>query len=343
MRLILLVALSVCALASAAPQFTYNTEFQSDTAFTAFAQYVQRFGKRYANVQEYIERFGHFQESLKRISERNTNGRNVFGLTKFSDLSPAEFKQGYLGFDPKLKAKQPKAKIATPRLSANVTAFDWRDKNAITAVKDQGQCGSCWAFSATEEIESCWFLAGNDLVELAPQQITSCDTTDSGCGGGWTTSAYQYVESAGGMDTESDYPYVSGTEGDQPCDDPLPGTPVATITDFSYAIPPCQDECTNQDEQTMAGVLSSVAPLSVCVYAESWQDYSGGILTDNCPSAYDELDHCVQAVGFDQSGDTPYWIVRNSWAEDWGESGYIRVALGSNLCGIGDLATYVNI
>jgi len=342
----ILVAVAVATLLvlASAVEFSYpKSDYEPDAKFTAFQDYVVRFGKKYQNVEEFTLRYSNFLDSLERVAKLNKDGRNVYGVTKFSDMSPAEFKKQYLGFNPTKAPKPTKAKIAPAPKSPNATSADWRDKGAVTAVKDQQQCGSCWAFSATEQIESNWFLAGNDLIELSPQQIVSCDTTDAGCSGGWTTSAYQYVQGAGGLDLDSDYPYTSGAGDSGTCDDPLPANPTATISGFSYAIPPCQDDCTNQDEDTMADVLAATSPLSICVDAETWQDYSSGILSDNCPSAYTDLDHCVQAVGFDTTGTTPYWIVRNSWNTDWGEEGFIRIAMGSNLCGVGDLATYVDI
>jgi len=331
--------LSLCAFASAI-QYSYPSDVEVDENFAAFQEFTARFGKQYSSVEEYTTRYSNFLDSLERVAKLNKDGRNVYGVTKFSDLTTAEFKATYLGF--KSGGKLPKAKIAVPPKGPNATTADWRTKGAVTPVKDQQQCGSCWAFSATEQIESNWFLAGNELIELSPQQIVSCDTTDAGCGGGWTYNAYAYVQGAGGLDTDASYPYTSGAGDSGTCDNPLPSSPAAQITGFGYAVPPCQDSCTSQDETTMANYMAANSPLSVCVDAESWQDYSSGILTDNCPSAYSDIDHCVQAVGFDTTGPTPYWIVRNSWNTNWGEQGFIRVAMGSNLCGIADVATYVD-
>jgi len=339
----LLVLLALCALA-AAYDFSYpNSNFEVDADFVEFQSFVVRFGKSYKSVEEFASRYSVFLANQKRVAYLNRDGRNVFGVTKFSDLTPEEFKATYLGFKPTLPL--PKAPVAMRNYHGkNATgSIDWRTKGAITAVKDQQQCGSCWAFSATEQIESNWFLAGNDLIELSPQQIVSCDTTDDGCGGGWTYNAYAYVQSAGGLDLDSAYPYTSGTGDSGTCDNPLPATPAATISGFGYAIPPCQDTCTNQDENAMATYMLNNAPLSVCVDAESWQFYTSGILSSDCPSDYSDLDHCVQAIGYDATGSQPYWLVRNSWNTNWGENGLIRILMGSNLCGIGDVATYVEI
>jgi len=345
MKAILLCALAIVAVASA--QVTYNSNFDIDETFQAFTDYVSNFEKKYASVEEFLERYVHFKESVERIAALNGKSKNqVYGLNKFSDMSPQEFKATYLGSRP---TAPPKAKVRRSPILVRATSVDWRTKGAVTPVKDQGQCGSCWAFSATEEIESMYILANNTAIELAPQQIVSCDTTDYGCGGGWTTDAFNYVATAGGIEPDSDYPYTSGASGDS-------GTCSVNTQDFavklnsksafSYATPPCTSgsTCTNQDEGTMQNNCAATGPVSVCVNAATWQDYSGGVLTSNCPSDYNDLDHCVQVVGFNtDSTGQKYWIVRNSWNTSWGDQGYIYIAIGSNLCGIADLATFAEI
>jgi len=195
----------------------------------------------------------------------------------------------------------------------------------VTPVKDQGQCGSCWAFSATETIESYWALAGNTLVGLSEEQIVDCDTNDGGCNGGNTQTAYQYVYSAGGMDTESAYPYNGGGSS---CNFDASGV-VAKIQNQGSSI---------DGEDGIYSQTSTAGPVSVCVAASTWQNYQGGILT-SCDT---QVDHCVQLTGYYNYGQSnAYWNVRNSWGADWGESGYIWVAIGQDLCQIGDDATIV--
>jgi len=344
MRAIVFVSLCLISVAAA---YTYTSDYHPDAQFTAFTQFITRFNKKYTNIAEFADRFTKFQASLQRIAQGNADGRNVFGVTQFSDLSPEEFRASYLGFKPELTPNAPTMKSRRIRevgAVPKVADVDWRNNGTVTPVKDQGQCGSCWAFSATEAIESAWLMAGNSQQILAPQQIVSCDTTDSGCDGGWPTSAYQYVQSAGGIETDAAYPYTSGDNGDSgTCS--FDQTQVAVqISGFTYATPSCEDDCDNQDEITLANNLATGGPVSVCVDAETWQDYSGGVLTD-CDHAYTDLDHCVQAVGYhiDSNPTNSYWIVRNSWAASWGESGYIRLSFGANTCGLADLATQVTI
>jgi len=204
-------------------------------------------------------------------------------------------------------------------------SFDWRP-NGITAIKDQKQCGSCWAFSCTESIESLWMIKGKKgktQVPLAPQQIVDCDTVDQGCNGGDLPTCYQYVQQAGGLEPESAYPYKAH---DGRCnaqqnlmEDPISG--------FQYAIP---QGSTN--ENTMAAFLAANQPISIIVDASIWSSYNGGVLTaDQCG---DSLDHAVQAVGYSGLDTNGYWIVRNSWGADWGENGFIRLQFGANTCGM---------
>eukprot|EP00463_Aulacantha_scolymantha_P000693 TRINITY_DN1429_c0_g1_i1.p1 TRINITY_DN1429_c0_g1~~TRINITY_DN1429_c0_g1_i1.p1 ORF type:complete len:227 (-),score=43.75 TRINITY_DN1429_c0_g1_i1:216-896(-) len=226
--------------------------------------------------------------------------------------------------------------------------MDWRDHGAVTAVKDQGQCGSCWAFSATEAVESAYFMAEKTLPILSPQQIVSCDTKggDYGCNGGFPYGAYEYLIKAGGIETEQDYPYTSGSGDSGTCKFDVSKFSIK-ISNYTYAVPPCQEgACDHQDEQLFAANVVTSGPASVCVDATTWQFYSEGIVRDlqTCPRDAASQDHCVELVGFntDKNG-KKYWIVRNSWNTNWGMDGYILLEIGQNLCGIANLATFVDI
>jgi C1A family cysteine protease len=210
--------------------------------------------------------------------------------------------------------------------------WDWRTTNPpmVTPVKNQEQCGSCWAFSVTENIESMYCMAKqmdcSQLAPLAPQQIVDCDTTDDGCDGGNTETAYAYVQSAGGLEDESNYPYT-GQDGNCNFNQ---GEVAVSISGWKYATQ-------NSDEGTMQSNLVALGPLSICVYAEPWQDYTGGVLM--AADCQGQTDHCVLAVGYDMTASTPFWSVRNSWGTDWGENGYIRLQYGQDTCGCADEAT----
>jgi C1A family cysteine protease len=206
-------------------------------------------------------------------------------------------------------------------IKATNGTLDWRTKGAVTAVKDQGQCGSCWAFSTTGNIEGQWKIKGHALTSVSEQELVSCDTIDSGCNGGLMDNAFDWLVQSrkGVIATETSYPYVSGG-GNVPKCKTTGLVNGATITGHKD-LP--------KDETQMAALLASGGPIAIAVDATSFQSYTGGILT-NCISQ--QIDHGVLLVGYGVSGTTSYWIIKNSWAASWGEQGYIRVKQGSNEC-----------
>jgi len=289
------------------------------------------YAKQYQTMEEEMSRFSHFITNLKIADMRNeaearAGGSATHGITRFSDMSQEEFVATYLKADPSLRAKDaPIANIrASPR--ADLGAVDWTGK-FTTPVKDQGYCGSCWAFSATEQIESDAIRQLGLTYILSPEQITQCAKGALGCGGGWTETAYGYVRNAGGLETEADYPYTSyqGTTGQCSANSGL-----AKITVTGYT--------TIQGEENMATYVQSTGPLSVCLDANTFNSYTGGIMA----ACGTQVDHCVQAVGVDASAGG-YWKVRNSWGTGWGESGHIRLAYGQNTCAITNDPTYVTV
>jgi len=279
---------------------------------------------------------------VTRVAALNArNSSATFALNKFSDLSPAEWRDMYLRLDvDSVRRATAKLPVSPPRTKGPLPSqFDWRDQNAVTYVKDQGQCGSCWAFSVVENIESQLFLAGKGpLVDLSEQQILDCDTAgqDEGCNGGYTTGAFEYVMAAGGLNTEDDYSYYSGESGDTgTC--AFDKTKIAgSIANWEWAVPTCNDTCDNQNATLLAQQLVAIGPLSICVVADDqWQDYSFGVI-DGCSHNANDINHGVQLTGFDM--DDGFWIIRNSWGEDWGNMGYVYVGL-PNECGVADIAT----
>jgi len=309
-----------------------------------FQDFIVKFKKDYQTTAQYDEAFHNFQQSLKRVAAKTSQGKLGYGITKFSDLSPKQFRETYLL--PKgtidigaLKNRFNPAKIVD--VDAAPAMCDWRNKNAVTPVKDQQQCGSCWAFSTTENFESMWFLGGNQLPTLAPQQLVDCDPQSQGCGGGWTYWAFEYLMSpgVGGQEGEVSYPYTA-TNGNCAFN---AGEVVARLSNFSFATTPCESgSCPVQDD-TLQTQLNQVGPLSICVNAATWSDWTGPqpMSADDCPGDAEDLDHCVQLIGYDWN--QGYWIVRNSWNTDWGQQGYIFLQTGGNTCGLGDVVTYADV
>lgn len=227
------------------------------------------------------------------------------------------------------KVAQLKPDVSLPR------SLDW-SKNATTKVKDQGRCGSCWAFSAIQGVESSLFLSTGALVDLSTEELVDCDRRDDGCGGGDVVTASRYLE-RWGVASSDDYPDESSEEGRaQPCS--WNDETVAIVENFQYAVEPCRlgRNCTGMDELDLAASLALYGPLSICVNSKGWDFYTSGIFKESCEPEYRLVDHCVQLVGYDMDAkddEEPYWKIKNSWGSAWGENGFIRIPFGQgNRC-----------
>jgi len=311
------------------------TDMHADPKFPAFMRFISahRSGVGYSSELETLGRFNAFKANLQRIDERNAKGNEKHGVNKFSDLTPEEFRSKFTGLRPASNTALKAMKTVDHGVAGNYTAasVDWNTKGALTPIKNQGQCGSCWAFSATEQLESQYFQSYGTLKELSPQQITSCTTTCLGCSGGNPIDAWFYVNSYGGQDPASDYPYVSGTSTQTgSC-----GAIKSDVTeDISSTVGYYISQTPAQEKNMLAQI--ELSPMSITVDAELWQTYTGGIITSTsgCGTS---IDHAVQATGYNAAGN--YWIVRNSWGADWGEQGFVYVQEGANVCGITSQAT----
>jgi len=323
---------------------------------TEFLKFQFTYNKHYQTQLEEQQRFDIFHQNLvtaeQLTKEEGPDGAN-FGVTRFMDLTVDEFSA--------FKGYKPSGMRATPTLSrhvpsmyvespCNATSCDWRDAGAITPVKLQGKCGSCWAFSSAEGLESAWFLAGHELPVLSPQQIVSCDHKDDGCSHGDPPTAFKYIEKAGGLESNASYPYASFSGNSSGVCEFNKSLIVASMKGWSYAIPPCYNACnTTQNETALQQAIAQNGPASICVNANTWQFYVKGIVKGKCPSPYPLLDHCVQLVGYQpvsayhntSSSSSSYWIIKNSWSPDWGEQGYMYLEVGKNLCGVADEAMFV--
>jgi len=296
-------------------------------------------GKVYSPAEELV-RLQAFKNNIVLADSMNAvEGRHVFGMSRFADLTPEEFRASYLnGYRPSRRTGQEKhVPLFMPE--SIPTSFNWNDHGALTPIYNQGQCGSCWAFSATEQIESMAWLAANTtatITQLSMQQIVSCDThgQDEGCGGGDTITAYAYVEKTGGLEFYRDFPYT-GSDGQCHFES---GDLAAEVTNWAYVT-----NNVTRNETQMQYYVATTAPISICVDASSWQLYLGGVISHICGQS---LDHCVQIAGYSVETDIfgktkPYWIIRNSWGGDWGEHGFVYVEQFKNLCGVADEATTV--
>jgi len=322
-----------------------------------FRDFMTKYNKVYASTSEYETRFENFKNSLVRIKHLQKSSPSAsFGFTKFSDLSKEEFERTYVSqvkYDPKGLAESCLAngvEAAKMDTTAVPTQFDWRTLGKVTPVKNQGECGSCWAFSTIGNIESQWAIKGNNLTQFSEQLLVDCShgccselnqtVCNSGCEGGWQWNAYIDIEAWGGVELETAYPYtgVTGTCQKQ-------GTMLAPIKNYT-----CLSAPNNADETQMTAFLVAHGPLAVALNADYVEDYEGGIIdpwfpTEECDPT--SLDHAVLIVGYGAEasdfGTTPYWIVKNSWGSDWGENGYFRILRGGNTCGIAEAVSTVNM
>jgi cathepsin F len=309
------------------------------------------YNKEYT-VEEEATRFDIFMANLRIIEEENrAQGAEVKGITKFADLTAAEFKARYLmKSHNKTSLLKPwngecTACVRFPQhaelLKAPPDSFDWTTMGAVTGVKDQGQCGSCWSFGTTSDVEGVWFLANHSLTSLSEQQLVSCDKRNAGCNGGLQEEAFLYVEKTG-LVTEAEYPYTSGHGRSGTCESAKITNPVATVSDWAQVS--CLGSCEKSaafDEAGIVNALIAAGPITIGIDASPMQLYRGGV--DNprtCKSSQSGLDHAVTIVGYGTSQGTPYWKIKNSWASDWGEDGYYRIIRGENKCGVASDAVH---
>jgi len=300
-----------------------------------FNSWMKKHQKSYS-TDEYESRFQTFKENVIKIDNFNTKSKSAkFAINKFADLSVDEFKKYYLGTKPfKPDPQWPVLpKLTDNELAAIPTSWDWVAKGVVTGVKNQGQCGSCWSFSTTGNIEGQWAIAGHPLTGLSEQQLVDCDhecmtyegeqSCDAGCEGGLMPNAFKYVINNNGIGTEQEYPYAGI---DQNCAKNY--TDGAQISAWNM-VP--------SNETQMAAYLVNVGPLSIAVDAELWQFYFGGVF--DFPWCGTTLDHGVLIVGYGTATDwlgqsVDFWNVKNSWGSDWGQSGYIQVERNENECGV---------
>jgi len=306
-----------------------NGQEVSPLARLQWQHFKEQFDKQYSPEEE-PARFEIFKENLKHIEKLNAfQPHRPFGVTKFMDLSPDEFKDLYL----MKKVPKRENKPLAPRYNATQEAlpetFSWLDRGVLTPIKNQGQCGSCWDFSCVETLESVCALGGYGLVALSEQQVLDCDVTkySHGCAGGLPAEAFEYIIEVGGIETEEDYPYLARD-----------GTCHANKDYFVPCKPYLWGYVTkDRDESVMMEYVYYASPLSVCVDASTWQYYTSGVVMGS--SCGQQLDHCVQIVGWTSVDGVLAWIVRNSWGANWGIHGYLLVQRGVNACGIADEVT----
>ena len=352
--------------------FSYGTfikEFESDLDldldpdsnskyWSSFSDFQKRFNKNYDSLEELQKRFLIFRMNFKNIVSHNLDITQNFtlGVNHFTDLTPEEFREKYInGFlnenenenenDNKDFNKGEKGlygcKSFVSTNSVNLPLYvDWRQEGAVTSVKDQGQCGSCWAFSATGAVEGVWAINKGKLIDLSEQELVDCANGFSygshGCNGGEMDGAFKYIIQ-NGQCSLSDYPYTSGYGSGYIPSSKKSDLGMCQKCSSIVEISSCNDVKSNDQISLKNAVVKQ--PVSIAIEADTryFQSYSSGVLDSNACGT--SLDHGVLIVGYGEENGKKYWLVKNSWSESWGEQGYIKILRSDStndpgICGI---------
>jgi len=299
-----------------------QTSLSSDDKWEAFKA---KYGKVYNGEDHEAEHKAVYEANMQWAAE-NSNDATQFGENQFADLTQAQYRVAAgLGYKASALKQLPHLGVHEYNGEELAATVDWTTKGAVTPVKDQGQCGSCWAFSTTGGMEGAWQIASGSLTSMSEQQLVDCSTQNAGCNGGSMELAFNFAGTVN-VATESSYPY---TARDGTCK-----------TSYTTAIPQGGVTGYKSVGQSTNSLKSAIqtGPVSVAIEADqmAFQLYSGGILSSGCGT---NLDHGVLAVGYGEG----YFKVKNSWGSSWGENGYLQISDSGNTCGIHSDASYPTV
>lgn len=301
---------------------------EEERLFNEFTKFMKKYNKHYSGVDQMRYKFETFKNNFSVLAKVMADKKPTYsvGVTKFFDMTAEEFKAKYLGFK-KPASLTKDLRFLSYSKKVHAESFDWRDQGAVSDVKDQGSCGSCWAFSTVANIEGLNFRKTQQMTTFSEQQLVDCDTEqDQGCNGGLMENAFEYIKNAGGLETDSEYPYL-GVDSSCQFDQQRASVRVSGFTKLN-----------TEDEDSIASFLTETGPLAVALNADPLMYYSGGIVDAySCDST--QINHAVTIVGYGSEDGQDYWIVKNSWGSGWGEQGYFRIARGSGACGINTYIT----
>jgi C1A family cysteine protease len=308
---------------------TLTTFLTESDEWKQFSNFQERFSKRYESLEETESRFQIFRSNIRNIILHNLDHTQNFtmGINQFTDLTPQEFKDRYVGG---LRAEVGSygCKSFVSSASDAPSSIDWRQQGVVNQVRDQGQCGSCWAFATTANAESVWAISSGQLLDLSEEFLVDCASGvgyfNMGCNGGQPDSAFKYMIN-NGQCSEASYPYKAGT------------TKTAGSCQKCTAAPVHFSGCYDVVPKDQVSLMASVAkqPVVIAIEADTryFQSYAGGIL--DSPNCGTTLDHAVEIVGYGTENGVDYWNIRNSWGPSWGESGYVRIKKSSSTSDIG--------
>ena len=296
-----------------------------------FAAWKAEFGKTYDTVEGDASALEAYIQNDHIIEEHNAKKLSyTLGHNAFSDMTWEEFSATHMGYLNRAPKNVERGLVET-NTTALPDAVDWVAKGAVTPVKNQGRCGSCWAFSTTGSLEGAYQIATGKLTSLSEEDLVQCDTAhDQGCRGGLMDDAFDYIEK-NGIAAEADYPYSSGGGVTGSCNTAKSKATVVSLTGHT--------DVPKDDEDALRAAVAK-QPVSIAIEADksAFQMYKSGIL-DN-PACGTKLDHGVLVVGYGTDNGVDYWKVKNSWGTVWGEQGYIRMVRGKTQCGLASQASY---
>lgn len=326
------VLLAFCVVISAAWPAQPNADPLDDPNWKAWKSFH---GKSYGDVGEERVRNFIWLDNLKRIVSHNEVHKYKLAMNHLGDLTSREVKEMLNGYKMRKNLKGFEEKVPTFLAPANLKmpdTVDWREKGYVTSVKNQGHCGSCWAFSTTGSLEGQHFRKTGKLVSLSEQNLVDCSSSfgNNGCQGGLMDNAFKYIKSNGGVDTEESYPYLA-----------KPGNCQFNVSDVG-ATDTGYTDIPSGNESALQAASASIGPISVAIDAShsSFQFYHAGVYNEAACSST-QLDHGVLVVGYGNEDGQDYWLVKNSWGPMWGEDGYIKIARNKgNKCGVATDASY---
>ncbi|XP_034701114.1 zingipain-2 [Vitis riparia] len=299
-----------------------------------YERWLVQHGRRYKNRDEWQQHFGIYQSNVQFINYINAQNFS-FTLTdnQFADMTNEEYKALYMGLGTSETSRKNQSSFKRERSEVLPRSVDWRKMGAVTPVKNQGECGSCWAFSTVAAVEGINKIRTGKLVSLSEQELLDCDidSGNEGCNGGYMVNAFKFIKQNDGITTARNYPYI-GEQGI--CNKDKAANHVVKISGYE-TVPP------NNEKILQAAVAKQPVSVAIDAGGYEFQLYSKGIFNGFCGK---QLNHAVTVIGYGEDNGKKYWLVKNSWGTGWGEAGYARMIRDSRddegICGIAMEASY---
>ncbi|WOK97680.1 hypothetical protein Cni_G06388 [Canna indica] len=333
-----LFLLLTCSLLCSSWPTAFGIRFPDhDEVLQKFKQWMTRYGREYKDEAEKLYRLGVFTNNSKYVDAFFKSGERSYsvGLNQFADLTNEEFLAGHTGLKQSNASKPTASHFSYDDVTTVPATVDWRSRGVVTSVKDQGSCGSCWAFSSVAAMESIILIKKRKQLDLSEQELVDCDFFNSGCNGGWMNDAFDFVIRNGGITSEAKYPYVGRQRVCR----------VAELRDNAATISGFVDVPDNEERALMVAVAQHPVSVAIDAGGLDFQLYTGGVFSGPCGTT---MNHAVTVVGYGEDGrGNKYWIAKNSWGASWGDGGYVLmkkdVEEKEGLCGIAMHPSYPTI